>query len=116
MTFKSLLVLAVPVFMTAGLLTGCAGTPNTAPAATADAAAPLTGSSATLIVHGMSCPLCANNVDKLLMTVPGVESVKVNMGTGEVKVALAPSARVTRAQLAKAVDDSGFTLTEVRVP
>ena len=84
--------------------------------ATADTAAPLTGSSATLIVHGMSCPLCANNVDKQLLTVPGVESVRVDMGTGEVKVALAPEARVTRAQLAKAVDSSGFSLMEVRVP
>jgi len=116
MTSKSLLVFAFPVFLAAGLLSGCAGTSQPAPAASVDAAAPLTGSSATLIVHGMSCPLCANNVDKLLMTVPGVESVRVDMGTGEVKVALAPSARVTKAQLAKAVDDSGFTLTEVRVP
>lgn len=116
MISKSLLVLAFPVFLAAGLLPGCAGTPKPAPTATVDAAAPLTGSSATLIVHGMSCPLCANNVDKQLLTVPGVESVKVDMGTGEVKVALAPEARVTRAQLAKAVDSSGFTLMEVRVP
>lgn len=117
MTSKSLPVFVSLVVLAAGVLPGCAGTSKPTPSiATAEAAAPLTGSSATLIVHGMSCPLCANNVDKLLMTVPGVESVRVDMGTGEVKVALAPQARVTRAQLAKAVNDSGFTLKEVRVP
>lgn len=114
MLSKFLLVLSL--FLTAGLLPGCAGSPKNGPKAMTNDAGPITGSSATLVVHGMSCPLCANNVDKLLMTVPGVESVRVDMGTGEVKVALAPSARVTKAQLAKAVDDSGFTLTEVRVP
>ena len=116
MVSKSLLAFALPVLLAAGLLTGCAGTPRPAPAATTDTAAPLTGSSATLVVHGMSCPLCASNVDTQLLNVPGVESVRVDMGTGEVKVALAPEARVTRAQLAKAVDSSGFTLVEVRVP
>ena len=116
MTFKSLLVFAFPVFLAASLLAGCASTPKPAPTAAADAAEPLTGSSATLIVHGMSCPLCANNVDDLLMAVPGVKSVNVDMGTGEVKVALAQGARVTREQLAKAVDDSGFTLAELRTP
>lgn len=113
---------SLPVFMISALLSAClllpacAGTAKPGPRATADAGAPLTGSSATLIVHGMSCPLCANNVDKQLMTVPGVESVRVDMGSGQVKVALAADARVTREQLAKAVDNSGFTLMEVRVP
>ena len=116
MTSRSLLVFELLVVFAAGLLPGCAGTSKPTPTPAAAAAAPLTGSSATLIVYGMSCPLCANNVDKLLMTVPGVESVRVDMGTGEVKVALAPEARVTSAQLAKAVNDSGFTLKEVRIP
>ena len=69
-----------------------------------------------MLVYGMSCPLCANNVDKQLLAVPGVRSVNVDMGTGEVRVGLEANAGVTRAQLGEAVDRSGFTLTEVRVP
>lgn len=97
-------------------LGGCAGGPKTTPQAQSTAPALIDAPTATLIVHGMSCPLCANNVDKQLLTVPGVQSVNVDMGTGEVKVNLAPEARVTRQQLADAVDKSGFTLTEVRIP
>ena len=73
------------------------------------------GDSATLVVHGMSCPLCANNVDKQLLDVKGVKAVRVDMGTGEVLVELIPGVVVTRDQLAGAVDRSGFTLAEVRV-
>jgi copper chaperone CopZ len=76
----------------------------------------LDAASATLVVHGMSCPLCASNVDKQLLEVAGVSSAKVDMGTGEVKVTFAPNARVTRQQLEFAVFKSGFTLAEVRTP
>jgi len=72
------------------------------------------GDAATLVVHGMSCPLCANNVDKQLLDVKGVKNVRVDMGTGEVLVELIPGVVVTRDQLAGAVDRSGFTLAEVR--
>ncbi len=77
---------------------------------------PIASSSATLIVHGMSCPLCASNVDKQLLSIRGITSADVDMGTGAVTIKLAPGSTVTRAQLADAVDKSGFTLTEVRVP
>lgn len=116
MISKTLFSLALPAILSIALLSGCAGTSKPGPAAMADAAVPINGSSATLVVHGMSCPLCANNVDKQLLTVPGVMSVNVDMGSGEVKVAFAPKARVTKAQLAKAIDSSGFTLVEVRTP
>lgn len=116
MTLKTLPMLLALVFLSAGLLNGCASAPRSAPLAMADAAAPITASSATLVVHGMSCPLCVSNVDKQLLTIPGVQSANVNLKTGEVKVALADGARVTKAQLAKAVDSSGFTLVEVRTP
>lgn len=94
---------------------GCASTESTSDREPM-AAEVISGPSATLVVYGMSCPLCANNVDKQLLEVDGVESVQVDMGTGEVKVALAPDARVTRRQLTEAVDRSGFTVAEVRVP
>lgn len=116
MISKTLYSLALPAILSIGLLSGCAGTPKPGPAAMADAAVPITGSSATLVVHGMSCPLCVSNVDKQLLTIPGVTSATVDLGSGEVKVGLAPNANVTKAQLAKAVDDSGFSLMEVRIP
>jgi copper chaperone CopZ len=101
------------------LLSGCAAAPtsaHTSAPAGADASEHITGTTATLIVHGMSCPLCANNVDKQLSAIRGIQTVHVNMGTGEATITLAPNARVTKAQLAKAIDGSGFTLAEVRIP
>ncbi|MFZ2874774.1 MAG: heavy-metal-associated domain-containing protein [Phycisphaerales bacterium] len=95
---------------------GCAGGGPSAQDRATDSAAFLDSPTATLIVHGMSCPLCANNVDKQLLDVRGVSSVHVDMGTGEAKVWFTPGAKVTRRQLADAVDKSGFTLAEVRVP
>lgn len=74
------------------------------------------GTSATLVVHGMSCPLCANNVDKQVLALPGVDGVDIDMGSGEVRVRLDGSGRTTRAMLARAVDRSGFTLESIRVP
>lgn len=98
-------------------LGACAGRQATSGGAEIqDPEAVLDSRSATLIVHGMSCPLCANNVDKQLLAVPGVSAVNVDMGTGEAKVQMLPAARVTRRQLADAVYKSGFTLAEVRVP
>jgi len=102
--------------LTLSALVGCAGGGASGQDRTADAAAFVDSPTATLIVHGMSCPLCANNVDKQLLDVRGVSSVHVDMGTGEAKVWFAPGAKVTRRQLADAVDKSGFTLAEVRVP
>jgi copper chaperone len=109
-------ILLVPcITMIALVVGGCATTGGEA-RTSADDAEVITATGATLVVHGMSCPLCANNVDKQLLDVPGVSDVLVDMGTGEVKVSFAPDATVTRGQLVRAVDRSGFTLAEVRVP
>jgi len=100
-------------------LAGCGATQTSkaSPGATAAVAdAPIAASSATLIVHGMSCPLCASNVDQQLVKIPGVTGALVDMGSGEVKVAFAKDARVTRKQIEDAVYKSGFTLAEVRIP
>ena len=67
------------------------------------------GLTASMIVHGLSCPLCANNLDRYLMTVPGVEGVKIDLGAGRVTVQIASGTIVTPIQLEQAVKDSGFT-------
>jgi copper chaperone CopZ len=67
-------------------------------------------------VNGMGCPLCATNVDQQLKRVRGVESVKINLGTGIVSVSLDPERIPAEAELAKAVRDSGFTLVRIQMP
>ena len=100
-------------------LAGCAGTPTSARPApsTRPAAASETidADSATLVIHGMSCPQCSNNVNLQLATIEGVRDVTVDLGSGDVRVALVPGA-VTRGQLRAAVARAGYTLREVRVP
>jgi copper chaperone CopZ len=63
-----------------------------------------------MLVHGMSCPLCAKNVDIELRRIKGVSMVEADLGEGFVYVTLDGSAPVTRGQLARAVNDSGFTI------
>lgn len=68
------------------------------------------GTSTTMLVYGMSCPLCAKNVDIELRRIKGVSFVTADLGEGHVVVTLDGSAPVTRGQLARAVNDSGFTI------
>jgi copper chaperone CopZ len=101
-------------------LGGCAsGGAAADPAAAALLAdnSPVNGTQATLVVKGMSCPLCANNIDTQLRRLSGVTDVHIDMSTGFVTVDLLagpPSSRPTRSALAKAVANTGFTLVEIR--
>lgn len=105
-------------------LAGCHSTSNStsvhAQAVPASTEVPGTGLAderrAVLHVRGMSCPLCANNIDKQLLRVPGVEKVAVNLGNGEVHVRLAASPRPTAEQLTRAIERSGFTLARIEMP
>jgi len=72
--------------------------------------------SARLFVKGMSCPLCANNIDKQLLSVPGVQKVSVDLGSGLVLVKLAPGNPPTKVQLETAIKQSGFTLDRIEMP
>jgi copper chaperone CopZ len=74
---------------------------------------PITPPTATLVVHGLSCPQCASNVDKQLLAVKGVEQVNVNLGTGQVVVQVSPNQPPTGSQLAAAVKKSGYTLVRI---
>jgi copper chaperone CopZ len=96
---------------------GCATTQQTDEGRTAMADdQPITTDTATLTVHGMGCPLCANNVDKQLKDVTGVTDVRVDMGSGRVTVHLAAENRPSKAQLARAIRQSGFTLVRIDTP
>jgi len=71
---------------------------------------------ARLYVKGMSCPLCANNIDKQLLRVAGVKDVSVDLGSGEVRAKLEPANPPTRDELARAIEQSGFTLDRIEMP
>ena len=73
----------------------------------------VTTSPVKLHVLGMSCPKCVSNVDIQLMRVSGVQKAAIDMGSGIVVVDFDPSKKVTRAALAKAVDDSGLTIASI---
>jgi len=74
---------------------------------------PVPAGEAVLTVHGLSCPLCSNNLDGQLKRLEGVESVAIDLRTGEVAVTLGGHVPTTRRQLARAVEAAGFTLAGI---
>ena len=111
------IVLGASFLLSAGCSSGSGdhAVPTAAAIAESDQT-PVRGREAVLTVYGMSCPLCANNVDKTLLQVPGVQAVRVDMGTGRATVTLDGTTPVTRGQLARAVDRSGFSLQRIEAP
>jgi len=93
-----------------------AGRPGGAIVGEANDPAPITEATATLSVSGMSCPLCANNIDKQLMRVKGVSGVSVDLGSGKVVVKIGGDQKPSRMELADAIRQSGFTLTRIETP
>lgn len=78
---------------------------------------PIAENSATLRVNGMSCPKCANNIDLSLAKVPGVTDLNIDLSKGEVKVSFAEGgAHPSRAELARAIEQTGFTLEGISTP
>ena len=74
----------------------------------------VTTSPVILNVKGMSCPKCISNVDLQLKRIDGVVDPKVDMKHGVVSVTVREGAAPTRASVAAAIGDAGFTLTEIR--
>lgn len=105
------------------VLGGCATTTPATPTSTVAAKPlaevsdkPLTGSSATITVHGLACPLCAKGVDAELRKIPGMKTVEVDLGTGIVKVTFDPATPPSRKALSDAVRWGGGTFIELRQP
>ncbi|MFG0330197.1 MAG: heavy-metal-associated domain-containing protein [Phycisphaerales bacterium] len=95
-------------------LAGCGSTPEgDAPAESTETAS--TGANAgsdtvLMTVYGMSCPLCATNVDKQLLKIPGVEGVNTNLDSGIITIDISPTNPPSDAALEEAIEESGFTL------
>jgi copper chaperone CopZ len=96
---------------------GCQSTSSNSPSkrSTLDESISKEPNSATMWVHGMGCPQCAYNVDLQLLKVPGVENVKVDMGSGQVVAKLSPENPPTKEQLSTAIENTGFTLKKIEI-
>jgi len=114
------------LFSVSLLLTGCNDGPNSSGDSMAEVSSvegslenainddPINADRVTLVVYGMSCPLCATNVDKQLLAVDGVKHVDVNLNSGQIDVSLASAPKPTTRQLAGAIMKSGFTLMDIK--
>ena len=67
-----------------------------------------------MVVHGLSCPLCATNLRKKVMEIDGVKAVFPDLDSGDVGVRYEEGKKPTNEQLEKAVKESGFTLVEIK--
>lgn len=109
----SALISAVVLGSTLTLI-GC-GSTQTRASVVEDGPDAITGSGAVLTVEGLGCPMCAESISVLLGDVDGVTGSKVNLEDGTVDVSFAPGATVSRAALAGAVNDGGFSYRGMRV-
>ena len=62
----------------------------------------------TFLVTGMTCEHCRRAVTEEIGAIDGVESVRVELGTGCVDITT--SRPVHHAEIAAAVDEAGYTL------
>lgn len=74
---------------------------------------PLTDDAVVVNVRGLSCPLCATNVKKVLQDQQGVTDVQVDMSTGRVTVGMEGDTRPTGEQVRQGVVDAGFTFVSM---
>ncbi|QOJ14553.1 MAG: heavy-metal-associated domain-containing protein [Planctomycetia bacterium] len=71
------------------------------------------GTSVVLHVRGLSCPLCANSIEKQLKRLARAQHVLVDLGSGRVTVNLSPGPAPTHRDLRSAIDAAGFTLDRI---
>lgn len=67
----------------------------------------------TLIISGMTCGGCVASVTRVLQASPGVRQVTVSLVPSRAVVDYDPD-NVTPNQLATAVQDAGFSVTETK--
>lgn len=113
-------VFNIGLLLAACILTGCQSDQHgggsggmTDPAMLADQTR-VTGNSVELVVHGMSCPLCATSLDSEIARLAGYESMTSDLGDGKVVVNFKGDKRPTRGEVADAVQTAGFTLKEFK--
>ncbi len=68
------------------------------------------GTQYELRVDGLACPYCAYGIEKMLKKTDGVETIDIDINNGVVRVNVAEGMTLTEAQMAKLINDAGFTL------
>ncbi len=69
----------------------------------------------TLHISGMMCSACVANVERALSAVPGVSKARVNLAKKSARVAF-DEQRASRADLVRAVEDAGYTVSDEAQP
>jgi copper chaperone CopZ len=64
---------------------------------------------AVVTVKGLQCPFCAYGIQKQLKRLKGVTNVEVELEKNQAIVTIAPDAKVTDADIERAVRRAGFT-------
>ncbi len=102
-------VAALGMLFVVGMGAGCATLGDGA----ADASETWIQDQAEMVVYGLSCPLCATNLDGQLERIEGVQRAEIDLDSGRVTVTLAPDAQVSSTTLRQAVADAGFTVQSI---
>lgn len=89
---------------------------ETKPVVASTAPAPLKGTSATVLVHGLACPSCAQGVERQLRQTVGVTGVTMDVVTGMVQVTWKPGAVITEKDLRDAVRWGGGVYVKLIQP
>ncbi|MDX2239857.1 MAG: heavy metal translocating P-type ATPase [Leptolyngbyaceae cyanobacterium bins.302] len=67
----------------------------------------------TLKLRGMSCASCANSIEEVIRSVPGVEACSVNFGAEQATVSYDPS-KTDVAAIQEAVDEAGYSALPIQ--
>ncbi len=70
---------------------------------------------AELVVFGLSCPLCASNLETQFRRIPGIAGHRTDLESGIIHVQVRQGGFVQTSALRRAVTDAGFTLQEIRL-
>lgn len=63
---------------------------------------------AVIAVKGLSCPVCAHRLEKVLAKLPGAEKAQVDLQKSQALVDFAPNTKVTNQEIGQKVRDAGF--------
>ena len=72
------------------------------------------GERVTLRVDGLSCMFCAYGLEKNLKSLKGISNLTINVDSGTAIFDVDPPAALTDQELQKTVEDSGFTLRDIK--
>ncbi len=70
---------------------------------------------ATLQATGLTCAMCSKAINKALMEVPFVESVKSDIKNSSFNMVFKPGQEVMVDALKKAVEDAGFSVGNLNI-